>query len=189
MASGYFAGLLAFLYRETSDGRRVAARRLFPLVPARWYLVPPEAQARFERRTKQAHVASLAALAVGIQFIPDDAPETIWILLALTVALVVVPLSQAWATAGLTAYDRDASTLVPVRRSELHERQARAMGPRTLAAFIVLSLLLTIPQAIVAVQDGLWWAWVGFVMFAGCALYFARMFVRIRNERHEPRPT
>ena len=50
MANGYFAGLYEILYRETTDGRRVTSRRLAPFLPKRWALVPPEAQARFERR-------------------------------------------------------------------------------------------------------------------------------------------
>lgn len=187
MASGYFDGLLAFLYRETTDGRRVTSRRLLPLLRPHWLLVPPDAQPRFERRVKQAHIAGLAGVAIGIQFIPTDAPESVWFFVILAIVLVSVTLSQAWATAGLPAYDGDDSTIVPVRRLEMHERQARAMGPRTLIAFLVLSILLTIPQAIVAVQDGAWWAWLGLVTFGGIAIYFARMYARIRAERRDGR--
>lgn len=185
MATGYFAGLLAFVYRETSDGRRVTSRRLAPFLPPRWLLVPPEAQARFERRTKQAHIAFLIALPIALQFIVDDA--VVWTLLVAATALgfVAAALIQAWTTAGLPEYDQGTSGLVPVRRLEMQERQARAMGPRMLASFVVLCLVLAIPQAVLAVQDGLWWAWLGFVSFAGMGIFFARVLIRIRSELRE----
>lgn len=180
MASGYFAGLLAFQYREAADGRRVTGRRAFPLLPPRWFLVPPDAQERFERRFKQAHIASMVALVLVIQFTFDESSMLLSLLMTLAIFAVVLWPIQAWTTAGLPAYDGDASTLVPVRRFEMHERQARAMGTPTLVGFIVISILLAIPQGIVAVQDGEWWAWVGLVMFSGCAVYFARQLVLVR---------
>jgi hypothetical protein len=189
MTTGYFAGLLAFLYRETTDGRRVTSRRIAPFLPPRWLLVPPVAQARFERRTKQAHIVSMVALVLGVRFVGDAGALRDILVLATVLALVVVPLLQAWATAGLPAYDQDASTLVPIRRFEMQERQARAMGPRMLAGFVVLSVLLVIPQAIVAVQDGVWWAWLGLLMFAGLGLFFARMLARLRAEQRAARTT
>lgn len=179
-STGYFPSLIAFLYRETTDGHRVVGRRLVPFAPKRWLLVSPSAQPRFERRVKQAHIGGLAAIALGVQFIPYEASlSTIFIAVAV-LALVSDLLMQWWFTAGLPAYDGDASTILPVRRLEMHERQARAMGPRGLAAFAVLSLVLAIPQAIVAVQDRLWWAWAGFALFAGSAVYFVIMYRRVR---------
>jgi hypothetical protein len=189
MATGYFAGLLAFVYRETADARRVTARRLFPFVQPQWLLVLPDAQARFERRFKLGHVASMLTLAVGMRFVRDDASFGNMLAVALAIGVVAFPVAQWWATTGLPAYEGTEDTLVPVRRFELHERQARAMGTRTLTTFVVLSVLLTIPQLVVAVADGFWWAWLGVAMFASTGVFFARMLVRLRAEEQSARAT
>lgn len=179
MQHGYFAGMLAFLYRETADGQRVVARRIAPLVPAQWLLVTPERQARFERRYKQSHVAAMLALAVAAQLAGHDAP--LWLLFGtvFVVGSVAMLLAQWWATAGLPRYEGGAASLVPVSRSEINERQARAMGPRTRVVFIVLSIVLMIPQLLGAVVEGYWLGWVGFVLFGTMAVYFLRQHLRI----------
>lgn len=179
MATGYFAGLYAILYRETTDGRRVTSRRLAPFLPTRWALVPPESKARFERRTKRAHIGFLVGLAIAVQFIPDEPSAEVLIVGALIVGLVAAPLMKAWATAGLPAYDGDDSSLLPANYLEQQERQARAMGTRWTAGFLVLSLILAVPQLFVALTDGHWWAWLGFTMFAGSAFIFGRSLSRL----------
>ena len=190
MASGYFAGLMAILYRDTTDGRRVTSRRLAPFLPKRWVLVPPDAQARFERRTKQAHIAFLVALALGVQLIPDGTPVGLLFLAAGVAGIVAAALMKAWATRGLPAYDGAEATLVPVTHLEEQDRQGRAMGTRTVTGFLVLSVVLAAPQLFVALTERRWWAWLGFAMFGACALIFARTLIRLRGEqRARAQPT
>jgi hypothetical protein len=131
----------------------------------------------------------MLALALGIRFASADGSLTSILLFGLGVAFVAFPLAQWWATATLPLYEGDTSTLVPLRRFEAYERQARAMGPGTLTGFVILSGVLAVPQAIVVVQDGVWWAWLGLAMFAGSGVYFARMRQRIRAEERAARAT
>ncbi len=181
MQQGYFAGMLAFLYRETVDGQRVVARRIAPLLPARWLLVTPENQARFERRHKQSHVAAMLALALAAQSAGDDASLWRMIGTVFVVGSVAMLLAQWWATAGLPRYEGGESSLVPVTRSEISERQARAMGPRTRVAFVIVACVLAIPALLAALVEGYWLGWVGVVLWGGMAVYFWRQHVRIRD--------
>lgn len=179
MQQGYFAGMLAYLYRETADGQRVVARRIAPLVPVQWRVVTPENQARFERRYKQSHVAAMLALALGPQLAGDD--PSLWRIFGtvFVVGSVAMLLAQWWATAGLPRYDGGESSLIPVTRSEISERQARAMGPRTRITFVVLACVLAIPALLAALLEDYWLGWVGVVLWVGMAVYFWRMHVRI----------
>jgi len=186
MVTGYFAGQFAYIYRDTADGQRVTARRILPFLPPRWLLVTPEAQSQFERRFKQGHVASLLAFAVGMQIVGNGASFVKLLAIALTIALVAFPLAQWWATAGLPSYD---GTVPPVRRFALYERQARAMGSATLAGFVVICVVLTIPALLVALTDGTWWAWLGVAMFGGTGIFFARMLTRMRSDEQSARAT
>jgi hypothetical protein len=186
MATGYFAGQLAYFYRDTADGQRVTARRILPLLPPRWMLVTPDAQPRFERRFKQGHVAAMLAFVLGMQLVGDEPALTTLFAVAFTIGLVAFPLAQWWATAGLPVY---VGAVPPVRRRELYERQARAMGPATIAGFVLISIVLTLPALAVAVIDGVWWAWLGVGMFGGSAVFFVRMLVKVRNDDPSARAT
>lgn len=183
MASGYFAGLIAIVYRNTTDGRRVASSRLAPFLPKRWVLVPPEAQAGFERRTKQAHIAFLIAVPFMIQLVPEGTPVEMLLLGAVVAGIVAAALMKSWATRGLPVYEGNESTLVPENYLEQQVQQGRAMGAPTVTGFLVLSAILAIPQLLVALSEGHWWAWLGFGMFGASGLIFARTLVRLVAER------
>lgn len=189
MASGYFAGLLAIVYRDTTDGRRVTSSRLAPFLPKRWVLVPPEAQPGFERRTKQAHLAFLIAVPLVIQIVPEGIPVGMLLLGAAVAGIVGAALMKTWATRGLPVYVGDESTLVPENYLEQQVQQGRAMGAPTVTAFLFLSVILAIPQLLVALADGHWWAWLGFAMFGASGLIFARTLLRLRAERDDARAT
>lgn len=188
MAKGYFAGQLTMLYRETSDGRRVTGWRWTRFNRQRWYLVSPEDQAAFERRAVVAHVVGMALVVVGAQFIGESVLLGI-LSLAAIVGLVVAPISRLWMVTGLPRAEIKEAALQPLSRAEASLRHARAMGTRTVTVFVVLSVVLTIPQAIVAVTDGVWWSWLGLVGFGACGVYFARMLMRLRAEGEQSRAT
>lgn len=109
--------------------------------------------------------------------------ELIGIAALVVLGILGAVLWQRWATAGLRPYEGDVSTLRPLVRRETSDRQARAMGVRTVAWFVVLSIVLTIPQGIVAVTDGDWWAWCGLAMFGTTTVHFAIMLRRLLRER------
>lgn len=179
MQTGYFAGMLAYFYRETVDGQRLYPGRSFPLVPPTWLLVPPDAQASFERRFKQAHVGLLVAVAVSVWFVDANASTLAIFATVGGIAIAGTAIGQWWATRGLPRYTGDAAAIVPVRRFEMSERQARAMGPRGRIALIAAFIVLAIPQALVAMAQAYWFGWVGFALFAGAAGFSLHLHRRI----------
>lgn len=183
MATGFLAGMVAYATRETADGRLVASRQLLPFVKARWRLVPADARARFERRVMRANVAMVIAVVIIVNLLIDRLSIPLFLLSAIEVGLVTFPVMQYWTTAGLPEYDGDASTLVAVPDSEGNLRQARAMGTRGVTAFLILSIILALPQLFVAVFQDFAWGWIGVVMFGGSAIHFARMLRILRSEQ------
>ena len=183
MATGYFASMVAFATRETPDGRLVASRQFLPFVKARWRLVPADARARFERRVKIANVALLILVVITVNLLIDRLPMPLFLLSAVAVGLVTFPVVQLWTTAGLPEYDGDASALVAVPNAEGNLRQARAMGTRGVTTFLILSIVLALPQLFVAVFQDYAWGWLGVVMFGGSAIHFARMLRVLRSEQ------
>lgn len=189
MPQGYFAGLLAFFYRETVDGQRVVPRRIAPLFPAQWMIVTPELRERFERRFKWAHIAAMIALTIGIQVVGDDPSYLELGVVAVGAALIASFLGQWWATAGLPRLAQGAAALLPVKRFEMSERQARAMGPRTRVAFIVLGWVLALPQLLVAILQDFPLGYFGFVLFAGTAVFSWYLHLKIaRDDAALPAP-
>lgn len=188
MQQGYFAGLIAGLYRDTQDGRVVTSRRVPPLFRRRWYYVDAAQRELFERRAIRAHVLAMLIVVVGVQFVISHMFYGLLLLIGL-LTLVVMPVLQAWMTSGLMVASLAASPLATRSRIEQALMQSRALGARALWGFLVLGIILTIPQAIVAIVDGAWWAWLGVVMFGSSAVYFGWQIALLRAKGIGPRPT
>lgn len=180
MQQGIFAGFKAGLYRETQDGRPVTARRVPPLFRLRWYYVDAAQREEFETRSLRAQIVGMIVVVVGVQFVGHHVLYFLGLLAGLV--LVLMPALQAWTTSGLSVADLAASPLAPSTRGQQALVQSRAFGERALWGFLVLGILLMIPQIIVAVTGGAWWAWMGAVMFGACTVYFARQITLLRAD-------
>lgn len=187
MRQGYFAGLIAGLYRDTQDGRLVTSRRVLPLFHRRWYYVDPAQRTSFENRVVRAHVLATLILMVVVPFVVRLS-YTMFVLPVILI-LIVAPVLQAWPTSGLSVASLATSPLVARNCTDGALLQSRALGMRSLWGFLVLGIMLMIPQGVVAVVDGAWWAWTGVVMFGSCTIYFARLIALLRASDSAQRAT
>jgi hypothetical protein len=182
------AGVIAGLYRDTQDGKVVTSRRVPPMFRRRWYYVDSVQREAFEKRAVSAHLIAMLAVVVGAQFVVNQMFYGLLWMIGLLV-LCVLPVLQAWMTSGLVVASLTVSPLAPRSRAEQALLHSRALGVRTLWGFLVLGIILTIPQAIVAVVDGVWWAWLGVVMFGSMTVYFGHHILRLRAAVVDPRAT
>ena len=180
MQQGLFTGFKASLYRETQDGRSVTSRRIPPLFRRRWYFVDAAQREAFETRSVRAQILGMIVVVVGVQFVVNH--FSYYMLLLAGLVLVLMPALQGWTTSGLSVADLNESPLAPSSRSQQALTQSRAYGERTLWGFLGLGILLTIPQVVVAITEGLWWAWMGAVMFVSMTVYIARLIAQLRAE-------
>lgn len=180
MLQGYLEGFIAGLFRDTQDARVVTSRRLPPLFRRRWYYVDAAQRASFEMRAVRAHMISMLVVVIGAQFTINHPGYAILLVTGLLV-LIVMPVLQVWMTWKLTTANV-ASSLAPQSRSEAALIQSRALGMRTLWGFLALGIILTIPQAIVAIVDGAWWALPGVALFGSCTVYYGRQIALLRAE-------
>jgi hypothetical protein len=181
MPQGYIPSLLATIYRATTDGRRVVAKRPYPLLPLRWYYVEDAERAGFERRFVATHLASTFGTIILAQNISESFYVSLLAMLALLI-FMVMPVAQLLLVRGLTRAPIADADLVPVTRAELEHRATRAMGPRLVRLYIIFGLLMLFGQVMVIITDGALWAWGGALMFAAMTIYFVQQLRILRAD-------
>jgi hypothetical protein len=176
----YFDAMRVGLYRETSDGRRVCARRsVFPW-RKRWYYILPTQEKTYEQRTLGVQLVSLGIVISLVVGLGDRLFENpVWFL-----GLMAAPILPAFlypTTAGLERAKIDSSALVPRNTKALSLQVARAAGSPTLLFLLGASALMAAGQLYVLVTDGAWWSWAGLAMFIASGAGTARQLLLLRS--------
>ena len=176
----YFDGMRVGLYRETSDDRRVCARRSVLPWRKRWYYVLPEQEKTYEKRMLGVQVVSLGIIIVLVVALGDRLfANPLWFLGFLVAPILPAVLYPA--TAGLERAKIDSSALVPRNTKALSLEVARAAGAPTLWFLLGASALMAAGQLYVLVTDGAWWSWAGLAMFIASGAGTARQLLLLRR--------
>ena len=182
-----FDGSHIRLIRRTLDGQPVCViRALVPWRKRIYYLDPAKLEA-FERRVKRANLTALLTCAVVIGLgSPRMGDDTRW----LGLLVLVIPMSallDRWIVAGLERAPLDVTALEPVDRSARDLAQARAAGAPAILFILFAGLLMTAGQVWVLVTDGVWWSWLGAVMFTTAEIAMVRWLLLLRAADREAR--
>ena len=172
-----FSGLTVGLFRQTRDGRRVMG-----FGPAgfrkMWYLISDSAVPVVERRFRQYYVATSIVIIPAVVVLSG---LNWWLIGAL---VILSPLAMwYWVVRDLPRTAVAAEDLFPVDRKARELAQSQAMGERTLWLLIIAAILMGSLQLAFAIADGVWWAWVGTVMFSVAAAMMARQVFMVRRAR------
>lgn len=169
---GLFGGMAAGLYRYTKDGRRVAAP--FSLLRMRrvYYLVSDVEVPGLERRQRLYFLVTVLGVLPIVRLL-----RTHFSALVLTVLFLALLPLRFWLLRGLPR--------VPLRRTDLKPvdrlAHAQAVGLPTLCALLCAGLLLAGLQLIVLVTDGVWWSWLGLVLFLSATASFAHQIYLLQR--------
>jgi hypothetical protein len=142
-----------------------------------WYHVTDSATARVERRFRRFFTVSFFVL-IAVANLTDGW----WVILA--IALLWFPLaSRYWVLRDVPRTVVAAGDLVPIDRRARDLAQAQQMGEPMLWFMLASATLMAALGVVVAVTDGIWWAWFGLVLFGWMGFVAARLIVLLRRAR------
>jgi hypothetical protein len=144
-----------------------------------WYHVTDSATARVERRFRRLFTVTFFVMIPAAALRTDGR----WVILAAIVLLWTPLAMRFWVLRDMPRTIVAAGDLVPIDRRARDLAQAQQMGEPTLWFMLASATLMAALGVVVAVTDGIWWAWFGLVLFGWMGFVAARLIVLLRRAR------
>jgi hypothetical protein len=141
-----------------------------------WYHVTDSATARVERRFRQFLMVTFFAM-IAVANLTD------WWWVILVIALWSPLAMRFWVLRDVPRTVVADGDLVRIDRRARDLAHAQQMGEPMLWFMLASATLMAALGVVVAVTDGIWWAWFGLVLFGWMGFVAARQIVLLRRAR------